>query len=204
MRWNVASGLSMLAAIAWVAPLPLACSAANDAAGGACGNPSPGDNGTPCSASGGCTSAVCLGIGSNFENVQGLCSQGCSSSADCGSCGACLPDPTGTFATACFRKCSSASDCLGVPCVWLAEAGSGVCIPIATGICAAGGTAGCTACAANACCNEYQLCLTSVTCGKDLASCATGACLTKLETSGDSSESALGACLASACAGSCP
>jgi hypothetical protein len=185
------------------------CSPASDSGDGGVSSSSTSssssDLGNPCTASGACSTGVCLGVGSNFENVPGLCSLACQSSADCPGSGACLPDPSGTFATACFRKCASASECLGgLPCVWLAQAASGVCIPIATNICAAGGSTACIACAANACCNEYQDCLTSVGCGKDLASCATSACLSKIFNSGNSVESALGACLAQTCVGSCP
>jgi hypothetical protein len=87
--------------------------------------------------------------------------------------------------------------------VWQSTAGSGICTVISSSACLSGPTQ-CLACAANGCCNEYMFCLADLTCGKDLASCATGACLTKLVSSGDETEATLGACMATNCASFCP
>jgi hypothetical protein len=191
------------------AAVALVCAGCSDALGGDdAGTGGSGtsafDLGNPCTASGDCSSVVCLPVGSNTEGVTGLCSSGCSSSADCGSSGVCLQDPSGMFADACFRRCASSGDCVGLPCVWLAQAGSGICLPIATNICLAGGSTSCVNCAANGCCNEYTFCLADTTCGKDLAACSSGACLTNLVSSGDETEATLGACMATNCASVCP
>jgi hypothetical protein len=175
-----------------------------DAGGGGSGT-SAFDLGNPCTASGDCSSGVCLAQVPNTENIGGLCSSGCASNADCGSVGACLTDPSRTFAEACYRRCTSPSDCAGLPCVWEVQAGSGICETIPTTLClAVGGSTQCVSCGAIDCCNEYTSCVVDLTCGKDFASCATGACLNKLVSSADETEATLGVCMATNCASVCP
>jgi hypothetical protein len=188
-------------AAAWAAcgACVLGCSAAD-------GGGSSGELGDPCLSAGDCLSGICLRFQANFEGIGGVCTTSCSSSADCASGGACLPDPTGTVPNACFKRCASAADCSSGPaCVWDEGANSGLCTAVAVTVCSLlVGASDCDTCINNNCCNAYEECKGDVTCGKDFAACGGGACTSKLAGSSDTAESTLGGCMGSACAGICP
>jgi hypothetical protein len=179
------------------------------------GAASSGQVGDICYSSGDCLAGTCLPFQGNFERVPGICSQACSTTADCPSGAICAPDFTGTLVNigtsstgrGCFQACASSGACQTQACVWDVDANSGVCAAVANGVCGQliGTGNGCGTCINNLCCTNYEECVADVTCGKDFASCEnSGTCATKLAASSDSIESTFGSCVASECAGLCP
>ena len=63
---------------------------------------------------------MCLTVGT----TGGLCSATCTTDGDCGENGHCSITADGGV-SACFRTCSSKSDCPSTPCIWQASIGAG-------------------------------------------------------------------------------
>ncbi len=171
--------------------------------------------GAPCSTPADCTSNFCLNLGANDQGVQGLCSEGCTTSAQCGPQGSCLPEhetidggPAPLDGGACFQLCSAASDCAaGIPCIWQSPFDAGFCETISPKgvLCGeyaeAGASSACEVCLAQSCCDEMAACVQDVPCAK-LETCA-GTCASSFQGSGIPAAVALGDCASSQCPSQC-
>jgi hypothetical protein len=180
--------------------------------------------GAVCSSHDGCQSDLCLLVPPNLQNAPGQCSADCSSNQDCGGIGTCLTKQ-GTIdggrsaldGGACYRTCSSASDCLdGIPCVWQAPLDAGLCQTLGLAcngstcaqrarlcdqIAASDAGTACEACLGAKCCDEVVACASDVTCAK--AETCAGTCSSSWQSSGSAAAQAVAACANKSCAAEC-
>lgn len=126
----------------WLAGACAGCSAilgigdptiqAADDGGPVAAPPASGQLGAACTIADDCASTECL-LNANDPNQSGLCTSSCTSSADCGPQGTCIPQAA-LQQSVCFLTCSTTADCAqGAVCTSNSSSASGVC--------ASGGTA---------------------------------------------------------------
>jgi|CZKU01.1.fsa_nt_gi hypothetical protein len=178
IRWMVGAGLGLLP----LAGAALAACGTNehvntDGGGAAADAGSIGTAGRLCADASACgASAFCMLLSDNSMNAVGLCSSGCSASAECGDQGVCVPEPKAADGGpsplgspgACFRACSAPADCSGgIPCIWQAPLDAAVCQPLPTSFCHdIGGANACNQCLGAHCCAEVTACAEDIACAK--------------------------------------
>jgi hypothetical protein len=174
--------------------------------GGPGGGSSGGAFGGQCSESQECASLVCLRFTSNAEGATGICSALCSTGAECGRGGACIPVPS-LDGGACFPGCSGAAGCSGgLPCIWSPSLDAGVCQPFPATFCGdiAAQKDACEACLGSSCCSAITACAEDFACGQLESACSgKPACANTLQVSGNAKAQALGSCVTSSCAAAC-
>jgi hypothetical protein len=166
--------------------------------------PASGQLGAACAVVDDCVSTECLTFVPNDQNLSGLCTSPCTSSADCGPRGACVPQ-TALQESVCFLTCSTTADCAqGAVCEWNSSISSGFCTAIPSAFCSSlSGQTGCDGCVASSCCSELKACVADVECGKLESGCTSGGCATALQGSTNGAASAISRCVASQCSMQC-
>ena len=197
----------------WLTGACTACSAilgigdptvAGDDAGPSAASPASGQLGAVCTIADDCVSTECLTLNANDQNLPGLCTSSCTSSADCGPRGTCVPQAA-LQQSVCLLKCSTTADCAqGTVCAWNSSSSSGVCGVIPSSLCSnLAGQSGCGACLAGGCCGELKGCLADIECGMLEGQCSNGGCTSTLQGSSNMAVSALNACAVSQCSLEC-
>ena len=125
---------------------------------------------------------------------HGICSALCSSDAECGSAGACIPVPV-LDGGACYPTCSAAADCAGGFRASGIRRSTGAsasrCRPRSARQTRHPGT--CQACLGMSCCSQVTACAEDVACSKLESACAgNAACASTLQASGNAAAQASG------------
>jgi hypothetical protein len=177
---------------------------AADDGGSMAAPPASGGLGAICSVPEDCMSAECVTLKMNNQNLSGLCTSDCTSSADCGPRGTCVPQAA-VQQSICLLECSTTADCAhGAVCTWNSLSSTGVCGAIPIAICSSvSGQPGCGACIGLSCCSELQACLADLECSMLESQCSSGVCASALQGSANKAASALYTCAASQCSNEC-